>query len=57
MSASIMTQLLAKTDNAEEMQHAEVENVIELTLLTHRTLEPLLHERELRLTNLPGKTE
>ena len=46
--------LLTATDNAEEMQHnademqhAGVENVIELTLLTHQTLEPLLHEHEL----------
>ena len=47
MSAGTKTQLLDIPDNAEEMQHAEEENVIELTLLTHHTLEPLLHEREL----------
>ena len=47
MSAGTKTQLLAIPDNAEEIQHAEEENVIELTLLTHQTLEPLLHEREL----------
>ena len=57
MSAGTKNQLLARPDNAEEMQHAEEENVIELTLLTHQTLEPLLHERELWLTNLPGETE
>ena len=47
MFAGTENQLLAIPDNAEEMQHAEEENVIELTLLTHQTLEPLLHEREL----------
>ena len=47
MSAGTTNPLLAIPDNAEEMQHAEEENVIELTLLTHQTLEPLLHEREL----------